>query len=230
MVRALIPTPENPVDALDKPTLEQLLDLERIEEDIFRGRSPGRERVRVFGGQVAGQAIRAAQLTVTGEGHFLHSMHSYFLRGGDWRHPILYRVDRIRDGRSFSTRRVVAIQYGEAIFNLEASFQVDEPGFGYSQEIYPVETRPEDLPADDSDGIVDCREVPSDRIPAAVGPARWLWFRVGDELAADREIQVAALIYASDHGPMGAIRNAHRGGWEARSDDGGQPRSSGVDS
>src|SRR5579862_4235625 len=100
--------------------LVRLLDLEPIEVNIFRGIQPNEERQRVFGGQVAGQALIAAGRTV--EHGRVHSLHSYFLRPGDPAVPILYEVDRIRDGRSFTTRRVVAIQHGRAIFNLSASF------------------------------------------------------------------------------------------------------------
>src|SRR5262249_43758271 len=96
------------------------------EVNIFRGRSPQEMRQRVFGGQVAGQALVAAGRTV--EGGVVHSLHAYFLRAGDPSVPILYQVDRIRDGKTFTTRRVVAIQHGRAIFTLSASFQPDEPG------------------------------------------------------------------------------------------------------
>src|SRR5207237_7005000 len=111
--------------ALD--ALVELLDLEAIEVNIFRGVSPDEQRQRVFGGQVAGQALVAAGRTVESD-RPVHSLHAYFLRPGDPTIPILYEVDRIRDGRSFTTRRVVAIQHGKAIFNLSASFQVVEPG------------------------------------------------------------------------------------------------------
>src|SRR5438067_1406030 len=107
--------------ALD--ALGSLLDLEVIEVNVFRGVSPEEKRQRVFGGQVAGQALVAAGRTV--ERGNVHSLHAYFLRPGDTSVPILYEVDRIRDGRSFTTRRVVAIQHGRAIFNLSASFHVD---------------------------------------------------------------------------------------------------------
>jgi acyl-CoA thioesterase-2 len=103
------------------------LDLEELDLNIFRGRSPEESRIRVFGGQVAGQALVAAGRTVTSE-LVVHSLHAYFLRAGDPRIPIIYEVDRIRDGRSFTTRRVVAIQRGRAIFHLSASFQVVEEG------------------------------------------------------------------------------------------------------
>ena len=106
--------------------LVALLDLEPLEVNLFRGVSWKDDRPRVFGGQVAGQALVAAGRTVDGRG--VHSLHAYFLRPGDPSVPIVYEVDRIRDGKSFTTRRVVAIQHGEAIFNLQASFHVDEPG------------------------------------------------------------------------------------------------------
>ena len=110
--------------ALDE--LIELLHLEQLEVNLFRGLSPDENRQRVFGGQVAGQALVAAGRTV--EHGMVHSLHAYFLRPGDPRVPIIYDVDRIRDGRSFTTRRVVAIQHGKAIFNLSASFHVHEEG------------------------------------------------------------------------------------------------------
>src|SRR5450432_727715 len=105
-----------------------LLDLEPIEEDIFRGFSPAGRLQRVFGGQVAGQALVAAARTVEAS-RICHSLHAYFLRPGDPRVPILYEVDRSRDGGSFTARRVVAIQHGAQIFNMAASFQRVESGF-----------------------------------------------------------------------------------------------------
>ena len=108
--------------------LVDLLDLEPIEVNIFRGKSPDENRQRVFGGQVAGQALVAAARTVDETDRQVHSLHAYFLRPGDPGKPILYEVDRLRDGRSFTTRRVVAIQHGKVIFNLQASFHTVEPG------------------------------------------------------------------------------------------------------
>src|SRR5450432_3381697 len=102
------------------------LDLETIEVDIFRGRSPQDSRKRIFGGQVIAQALVAASRTV--EGREPHSLHGYFILAGDPLVPIVFEVDRIRDGKSFTTRRVVAIQHGQAIFSLAASFQVVEEG------------------------------------------------------------------------------------------------------
>ncbi len=120
-----------------------LLDLEELEINLFRGTSPKDERQRVFGGQVAGQAVVAAARTV--EKGTLHSLHAYFLLPGDPTTPILYQVDRIRDGRSFTTRRVVAIQHGRAIFHLSASFQPEEDGPEHQIEM-PEAPNPEDLP------------------------------------------------------------------------------------
>jgi acyl-CoA thioesterase-2 len=124
--------------------LVALLDLERIEENIFRGVSPAESPVRVFGGQVAGQSLVAAGRTVPADRH-VHSLHSYFLRPGDPSIPIVYEVDRTRDGRSFTTRRVVAVQRGKPIFSLSASFQIDEQGIDHADAM-PEVPDPETLP------------------------------------------------------------------------------------
>src|SRR5499427_1160085 len=107
--------------------LLDLLDLEQIEVNIFRGRSPEERQQRVFGGQVAGQALVAAGRTVPEERQ-VHSLHAYFIRPGDPSVPLVYTVDRVRDGRSFTTRRVMAVQHGRPIFTLSASFHRAEPG------------------------------------------------------------------------------------------------------
>ena len=124
--------------------LVRLLDLEPIEVNIFRGTQPNEERQRVFGGQVAGQALMAAGRTV--EHGRVHSLHAYFLRPGDPTIPILYEVDRIRDGKSFTTRRVVAIQHGRAIFNMSASFHDHEESAIEHQFPMPDVPDPETLP------------------------------------------------------------------------------------
>ena len=123
--------------------LIQILNLEKIEENLFRGHSPDESWQRVFGGQVIGQALVAAYRTV--EERVCHSLHGYFIRPGDPKIPIVYEVDRARDGRSFTTRRVVGIQHGKQIFNLAASFQVPEKGFEH-QASMPDVPKPEDLP------------------------------------------------------------------------------------
>ncbi|MEO7260649.1 MAG: acyl-CoA thioesterase II [Jatrophihabitantaceae bacterium] len=121
-----------------------LLDLEAIETDIFRGLSPQVALQRVFGGQVAGQALVAAGRTVDSE-RIVHSLHSYFIRAGDPSIPIIYTVDRIRDGRSFSVRRVLAIQHGQPIFTLSASFQLPQGGIDHQAKM-PSAPAPESLP------------------------------------------------------------------------------------
>src|SRR5271168_2764297 len=127
--------------ALDR--LLELLDLEQIEADIFRGRSPEETVQRVFGGQVAGQALVAAGRTVPAD-RPVHSLHAYFIRPGDPSIPIVYTVDRVRDGRSFTTRRVTAIQHGKPIFALSASFHHAEPGYEHTTPM-PAVRRPEEL-------------------------------------------------------------------------------------
>lgn len=121
-----------------------ILDLERIEENIYRGRSPQVGWQRVFGGLVVAQALVAAARTV--EERAPHSLHGYFLLPGDPTVPIVYEVDRIRDGKSFTTRRCNAIQHGRAIFSLSASFQIEEPGLEHAVTM-PKVPLPEDLPA-----------------------------------------------------------------------------------
>uniref|UniRef100_UPI000B132F65 acyl-CoA thioesterase n=1 Tax=Streptomyces graminilatus TaxID=1464070 RepID=UPI000B132F65 len=125
-------------------SLLDLLDLEQIEENIFRGRSRPAIVPRVFGGQVAAQALVAAGRTVPPD-RPAHSLHSYFLRPGDPGAPIVYTVDRIRDGRSFTTRRVVAVQHGQPIFHLSASFQAHEDGLDH-QAPMPAAPDPATLP------------------------------------------------------------------------------------
>src|SRR6478735_6626394 len=139
--------------------LDDLIELEQLEANLFRGVSPDEDRQRVFGGQVASQALIAAGRTVDSDRH-VHSLHAYFLRPGDPRIPIVYDVDRIRDGHSFTTRRVVAIQHGRPIFNLSASFHVEEPS---PEHQYPIPAAP------DPDSLPTMRErlePYSDRFPS----------------------------------------------------------------
>jgi acyl-CoA thioesterase-2 len=190
-----------------------LLDLEELELNIFRGVSPKEDRQRVFGGQVAGQALVAASRTVERDRR-VHSLHSYFLRPGDPRVPILYLVDRIRDGRSFTTRRVVAIQHGHAIFNLAASFHVDEPGYSYHApmpDVPPPETLPtfrervrdyvEQLgPWAERERPIDIRLLdPIDQPPERwTSPTGGAWIRADGKLPDDAIVHTCMLAYASD--------------------------------
>lgn len=199
-------------EALD--AVVALLDLEAIEVNIFRGSSPDEDRQRVFGGQVAGQALMAAIRTVDTGG--VHSLHSYFLRPGDPNAPILYEVDRIRDGRSFATRRVVAIQHGRAIFNLQCSFHTEEAGFEH-QAPMPDVPDPETLPsrADlmeenpeifplfwrDRPRPIDLRYVTDlpYRFKEGREPNQMVWMRAFGSLPAnDQNLHTCVLAYLSD--------------------------------
>lgn len=193
-----------------------LLDLEQIEVNLFRGRSPQDGWQRVFGGQVLGQALVAAGRTV--EGRAAHSFHAYFLRPGDPKVPILYDVDRIRDGSSFTTRRVVAIQHGKAIFNLAASFQIDEPGLehqiempevpgpeGLLNEVQLREKNAHRIPEKFRSSFLRARPIevrPIDPIdefaPDKRPPFLNVWFRAVDTLPDDRALHQCVLAYASD--------------------------------
>jgi acyl-CoA thioesterase-2 len=198
---------------LDK--LVALLDLEVIEDNIFRGVSPADRPIRVFGGQVAGQALIAAGRTVPPERH-VHSLHAYFIRGGDPSIPIVYEVDRIRDGRSFTTRRVVAIQRGKAIFSLSASFQVIEPGIEHADEM-PDVPGPDSLPtypdlvALAGDKLGPHRSLPRPIDIRYVSEPPWVsretgprearnqvWMRADGKLSDDPLLHVCVLAYASD--------------------------------
>ena len=201
-----------PQDALDD--VLDLLDIEAIEVNIFRGVQPDEDRQRVFGGQVAGQALVAAARTVD-DSVAVHSLHSYFLRPGDPSIPILYEVDRIRDGRSFATRRVVAIQHGQAIFNLQASFHGDEPGFDH-QAPMPDVPHPDDLPSRgqlmaenpeafpamwrDRPRPVDMRYVTDlpYRFKEGREPTQLVWIRADGVLPDDPVIHTCLLAYMSD--------------------------------
>ena len=194
--------------------LVRLLDLEQIEADIFRGQSHQTPIQRVFGGQVAGQALVAAGRTVAPE-RAVHSLHSYFIRPGDTNKPIVYEVDRVRDGRSFSVRRVVAVQDGKTIFTLSASFQLEQDGIEHEQPMPDVPS-PEDLPTmeerfRDRPDIyaqltrrahpIERRYVdgPSwDRGPDDRSGVQSLWMRANGVLPDDPLLHVCLLTYASD--------------------------------
>jgi acyl-CoA thioesterase-2 len=197
--------------------LLSLLELERLEVNLFRGESRDIGSSQVFGGQVLGQALVAASNTV--EGRVVHSLHAYFLRRGDFNAPIIYEVDRSRDGHSFSSRRVTAIQHGEQIFNMAASFQVAEPGLEH-QIPMPSVPAPEELPDMTRpppellarlperlqkfltiERPFEFRSVqPIDFLsPRISSPARQVWFRaVGRKLPDDEGLHRCLLAYVSD--------------------------------
>jgi acyl-CoA thioesterase II len=201
------------MSALDE--LIQLLDLENIEVNIFRGTSPDENRQRVFGGQVAGQALVAAQRTIDDSDRSVHSLHAYFLRPGDPTVPILYEVDRIRDGRSFTTRRVVAIQHGRAIFNLQASFHIHEPGPDHQVAMPPDVPEPLSLPDFktrmepyrtrlgewyERPRPIDIRYIDGDPFSrqGRTASSQRVWLRADGDLPDDPTLHACIVTYASD--------------------------------
>jgi acyl-CoA thioesterase II len=188
--------------------LQQILDLEQIEDLVFRGRSrEGVTETRVFGGEVAGQALVAAARTVE-PARTVHSLHAYFLRPGDPARPILYQVDPIRDGRSFTTRRVVGIQHGEAIFTLSASFQVHEDGLHHQLPVLDAPD-PDELP--EAATTVPGQENWYARFPIELRfpdgppgvstdatPRQLTWMRSPERLPDDPALHACAATYFSD--------------------------------
>jgi acyl-CoA thioesterase II len=217
------------------------LELERIEENIFRGQSQDLGWGRVFGGQVLGQALSAAEQTVPAE-RVVHSFHGYFLRPGDVDKPIVFMVDPIRDGGSFTTRRVVAVQDGRAIFNMAASFQVAEPGLDHQAPAMPDVPGPEGLasereiaqrylaslpPAAQAAVPAALRErvlaerpieirpvvVPHPISPPPSEPRKRVWFRANGTLPDRRALHELVLAYASDFHLLGTSLQPHGVGW-----------------
>ena len=203
------------------------LSLEPIELNMFRGLTTNTGQPRVFGGQVIAQALMAAAITV--EGRHCHSLHGYFLRPGDPNLPIIYDVDRIRDGKSFTTRRVVAIQKGEAIFNMSASFQVAEAGLNHQAEM-PQVPAPEDCPGDEemfSGSSIDAWPAEMQRLmamrpieirrvepysfvkPVKRPPHQQVWMRARGSVDADQVLHQSLLAYASDMGILSTSTLPH---------------------
>lgn len=193
-----------------------ILDLEQLEHNLFRGRSPQVGWQRVFGGQVIGQALVAASRTV--DNRLVHSLHCYFMRPGDPNVPIIYDVDKIRDGRSFTTRRAVAIQHGKPIFSLSASFHVEEEGYDHQIDM-PDLPQPEDLPSEQElkdryldmapDNVRDywSRQRPIEIRPTSLDhyfskeklkPEQHVWIRTTSPVPKEKTTASAVLAYLSD--------------------------------
>jgi acyl-CoA thioesterase-2 len=208
--------------------LIELLDLEAIEVNIFRGANERGSRTRLFGGQVAAQALAAAARTV--EGRTAHSLHAYFLRGGDPAVPIVYSVDRIRDGSSFTTRRVVAVQHGRAIFNMSVSFHKSEQGYEH-QEPMPEVADPDSLPRWEDRVAELADRIPEEMRPWVLAerpiemrsqePYSWfasepsrgpnaVWLRAADALGDDPMLHQCLWAYASDMALVDNIYRPHR--------------------
>jgi acyl-CoA thioesterase-2 len=211
--------------ALDQ--LLTILDIERLEENLFRGLSPQVGWQRVFGGQVIGQALVAANRTVNGR--LAHSLHAYFLRAGDPSVPIIYNVDRIRDGGSFTTRRVVAVQHGQAIFSMAASFHKEETGLEHQIKM-PEVPPPESLPSEaelkaclidrvppqvkaywERERPIEIRPVDLSRYltPGNHAPSQQVWIRATGELPNDQSLHQCVLAYASDFTLLDTALIAH---------------------
>jgi acyl-CoA thioesterase-2 len=197
--------------------IEQILDLEQLEVNIYRGGVYNPESgylSRTFGGHIAGQALVSAVRTVDPE-YQVHSLHGYFLRPGDGTKPAVYLVDRPRDGSSFCTRRVNAVQNGEVIFSMGASFQIAQDGIEHQDEMPPV-VAPEDVDPDAENGIAqfaewDIRRVPQDqvtRLPGKVSQQQ-VWFRHRDPLPDDPLLHICALAYMSDLTLLGSAQVSH---------------------
>ena len=196
--------------------LLSILDLEPLEHNLFRGRSPQDGWQRVFGSQVIGQALVAASRTV--ENRAAHSLHAYFMRPGDPKEPTIYKVERIRDGRSYTTRRIVAIQHGQAIFSMSASFHLEESGFEH-QIAMPDVPPPEELPSEaelahtlkkklpeamraywERDRPIEVRPIDISRFdaPEPATPNQTVWMRATDRMPDDVALHQCSLAYASD--------------------------------
>ncbi|MEX0286140.1 MAG: acyl-CoA thioesterase [Paracoccaceae bacterium] len=212
--------------------LIDLLDIETLEVDLFRGRGEGGETTkRIYGGQVIAQSLMAAYRTV--EDRLCHSLHAYFIRAGDPSIPVIYEVDRARDGGSFTTRRVVAIQHGRQIFNMSASFHVEEPGFDH-QHGQPDVPGPDGLKNREQERVenahrlpeqfrddftrprpIEIREVaPRDMFdPGVQDDANHLWFRMPAAKGLDQKMQHCLLAYASDMNLLGSSLRPHGLTW-----------------
>ena len=208
--------------------LIDLLALEQLEADLFRGQSRDIGTKYVFGGQVLGQALAACQRTVSADRH-VHSLHAYFLRAGDIEAPIVYMVERSRDGKSFSTRRVTAIQHGQQIFGLAASFQVREVGMSHQlskPDVPPPEDLAEAEPIDprlmekvsakqqrwlSSKGPFEFRHVyPRDELKRPKRPPfQHVWFKLVDKIGDDEVLHQSMLAYASDFHLLGTATFPH---------------------
>jgi len=194
--------------------LLSLLELEPVKPDAFLGSSPQNGWDRIYGGQVVAQALRAASLTLDAP-HRPHSLHAYFVRAGDEKLPVLFEVERVRDGRSFTTRQVVAYQQGGAILNLIASFQADEEGDDVQANPPPLDVPgPEGFDRRETDLFFETAMVELRRHPETVGRA---WMRVTQDLGDDPMIHACALAYLSDEHPLGLAIMPHPMGdqWES---------------
>ncbi len=211
--------------------LTATLSLEPIEVNLFRGRSPAGPRPRIFGGQVVAQALLAAYKTI--DGRICHSLQSYFIRPGDPAQPVLYQVERSRDGKSFTTRRVIAIQKGEQIFNMACSFQAPEDGVVHQSEM-PAAAAPESVPEETARWRAEFADMPdianeaptapiemralapvSVRDPKPAAAEHKVWFRARADFGDDVIMNQALLAYSSDFSLLGTAMRPHGLSWKS---------------
>ena len=219
---------------MDTGTLVKALELERLEVNLFRGFTPDEEsRQRIYGGQVIAQSLLAAYQTV--EARVCHSLHCYFIRPGDPTVPIVFEVDRSRDGGSFTTRRVIAVQHGQQIFNLAASFQVQEEGFEHQSDmpaaphwdeveddIVAARRRLRDAPPEARAWLerpqpIEMRSIggePDEVRPERLAPRQQVWFRAKDAIPADPHMHQVIMAYASDMSLLGTAIRPHAVSWQ----------------
>jgi acyl-CoA thioesterase II len=207
-------TATTPSRKLDE--LLRLLDLERIEKNLFRAFHPAGRTHRLYGGQIMAQALMAGIRTVDDE-RLPHSLHGYFLRPGDPTVPALIDVERIRDGQSFSTRRIVVIQNGQAIFNMDASFQVLEPGLEHQAAMPPLVPPPlAKVPKELKEDVFLAwrheHKALKDELPHP--PRQHIWFRANGSLPDDAALQACLLVYESDNALLSTGRLPHRGSFD----------------
>ena len=193
--------------------LLEILDLEQIEENLFRAYHPKDRERRLYGGQIMAQALMAAARTVVPE-RSVHSLHGYFLRPGSPKIPAVIQVERLRDGGSFSTRRVVVLQNGEAIFNMDLSFHVDESGLSHQMDMPDLQPpEPEQIP--DylyEDPFLTWRfEFRRLQSETPQPPEMFVWFKTNGDVQKDRLLQTCLLVYDSDNTLLSTARLPHRG-------------------
>ena len=196
--------------------LIQLLDLETIEHNLFRGHHPPARKKQLFGGQIIAQSLIAAARTVADD-YLPHSLHAYFLKPGDWKVPAVFEVDRIRDGRSFCTRRVVVIQQGAAIFNMDVSFHKREKGVTHQLRDPPAYSAPDEQVM--VDGLkqrpflsfTENYKAKLERVPQT--PEQHVWFKANGHAPDSLLLNMALLAYQSDEALLGTARLPHRGSY-----------------
>ena len=204
-------------------SIEEILAIERLDRDLYRGRPVETHLQRTFGGQVAGQSLMAAINTV-GDDRHVHSLNGYFIRPGHPKDPTIFQVDRLRDGRSFATRRVTALQDGEAIFSMEASFHLDAQEGIEHQDTMPSVIAPEEIPVPEVADLDeahrsfleewsqwDIRIVPRERLEtlSTFASQQRVWFRCIDHLPDDQDFHVCTLAYMSDMTLLGSAKVPH---------------------